>query len=167
MTNVVTFKGKAAPRPKPTPADILIAIAKAELGDWFDPLDVPLNWSCELHSPDGHVYNGNAHTAAEAMALAWLHAWAPDALILTGTSRSARSLSKSRTVGDLSSGRRGGARSNDPCGLPSMKRSRRPRPQSTALGMRCPTSHPEMKSAASGRLFHAQSVAICRRFSRS
>jgi hypothetical protein len=66
---------------KPTPADILIAIAKAELGDWIDPSELPLNWSCELYSPEGHVFNGNAHTAPEAMALAWLHAWAPDALI--------------------------------------------------------------------------------------
>jgi hypothetical protein len=67
---------------KPSPADIAIAIAKAELGDWIDPTDVPLNWSCELYTPNGErAGDGNAHTAAEAMALAWLCAWAPNALI--------------------------------------------------------------------------------------
>lgn len=68
-------------RLKPTPADIIMAIAKAELGDWIDPTDAPINWFCELHSPEGNSYNGSAHTAAEAMAFAWLRAWAPDALI--------------------------------------------------------------------------------------
>jgi hypothetical protein len=66
---------------RPTPADILIAIAKAELGDWIDPSEVPLNWACDLYSPEGHRFDGNADTPAIAMALAWLHAWAPDALI--------------------------------------------------------------------------------------
>jgi hypothetical protein len=69
------------PELKPTPADILAAIAKAELGDWIDPSEVPLNWLAELHSPKGRVYNGNADTPEEAMALAWLSVWAPDALI--------------------------------------------------------------------------------------
>jgi hypothetical protein len=66
---------------KPSPADILVAIAKGELGDWFDPLEVPINWYCELYSPEGNSYNGSAHTAAQAMATAWLCAIAPDALI--------------------------------------------------------------------------------------
>jgi hypothetical protein len=69
---------------KPTPADILVAIAKAEAGDWIDPLEEPICWACELHPPDGEhgrSYDGHAHTAAQAMAMAWLHAWAPDALI--------------------------------------------------------------------------------------
>jgi len=65
----------------PTQCDILAAIAKAESGDWIDPMAVPFNWLCELHSPEGHIFNGNALTEAEAMGLAWLHAWAPDALI--------------------------------------------------------------------------------------
>jgi hypothetical protein len=67
--------------PRPTPADIMVAIAKAELGDWIDPSEVPLNWACDLFSPEGHRFNGNADTPGIAMALAWLHAWAPDALI--------------------------------------------------------------------------------------
>lgn len=66
---------------KPSAADVVVAIAKAELGDWVDPTDVPLNWACDLYDPDGkRVGDGNAHTAGEAMALAWLSYWAPDAL---------------------------------------------------------------------------------------
>jgi hypothetical protein len=34
---------------RPTPADI--AIGKAELGDWIDPIDVPIHWTCEATSP--------------------------------------------------------------------------------------------------------------------
>jgi hypothetical protein len=67
---------------KPTPADIMTAIAKAEAGDWIDTLYEPIHWHCELYAPDGKLYgNGSAHTAAQAMAMAWLAAWAPDALI--------------------------------------------------------------------------------------
>ena len=67
---------------KPTPADIIVAIAKAESGDWINPSDEPINWFCELYDPDGKpAGNGSAHTAAQAMAMAWLCAWAPDALI--------------------------------------------------------------------------------------
>jgi hypothetical protein len=67
---------------KPTPADIAVAIAKAESGDWIDPTDVAFRWSCELYSPDGkRSGDGDAHTPQEAMALAWLSAWAPDALL--------------------------------------------------------------------------------------
>jgi len=66
---------------KPTPADIAIAIAKAELGDWIDPTDVPLCWMCLLYDPDGMlVTDGCAPTANEAMAFAWLLVHAPDAL---------------------------------------------------------------------------------------
>jgi len=66
---------------KPTAADILIAIGKAESGDWIDPTDVPFRWSCELYDPAGkRVGDGDAHTPQGAMALAWLCAWAPDAL---------------------------------------------------------------------------------------
>jgi hypothetical protein len=67
---------------KPTPADIVIAIAKAEAGDWIDPTDLPLRWQCELNDPEGQrVGDGDAYSASEAMALAWLCVWAPDALI--------------------------------------------------------------------------------------
>ena len=66
---------------KPTAADILIAIGKAEGGGWIDPTDAPFRWSCELYDPAGkRVGDGDAHTPQEAMALAWLCAWAPDAL---------------------------------------------------------------------------------------
>jgi hypothetical protein len=62
----------------PSSADIIIAIAKAEAGDWIDPSKAPV----KLFDPDGvRSGDGNAYTANEAMALAWLHCWAPDALI--------------------------------------------------------------------------------------
>jgi hypothetical protein len=65
---------------KPTPADIMTAIAKAESGDWIDPLYQPIFWYAELGDPDGTwFWNGCGHTPA--MAMAWLHYWAPDALI--------------------------------------------------------------------------------------
>jgi hypothetical protein len=67
---------------KPASADILAAIAKAELGDWIDPTVVPVRWHCDLYDADGQrVGDGDGHTATEAMALAWLCVWAPDALI--------------------------------------------------------------------------------------
>jgi hypothetical protein len=70
------------PMSKPTPADIVIAIAKAESGDWIDPLYEPIHWNCDLYAPDGRrAGDGGAHTAAQAMAMAWLCVWAPDALI--------------------------------------------------------------------------------------
>jgi hypothetical protein len=71
-----------AGKPKPTPADIAVAIAKAESGDWIDPVDVPFRWSCHLYDDvhERHVGDGDAHTPNEAMALAWLSVHAPDAL---------------------------------------------------------------------------------------
>jgi hypothetical protein len=67
---------------KPMPADIVIAIAKAQLGDWIDPSETLMNWSCDLYDPAGErVGDGNGHTRQEAMALAWLCDWAPHALI--------------------------------------------------------------------------------------
>ena len=52
------------------------------LGDWIDPVDVAFRWSCVLYDPEGErAGDGDAHTPQEAMALAWLCAWAPDALI--------------------------------------------------------------------------------------
>jgi len=66
---------------KLTPADIAVAIGKAATGDWIDPCETPINWGCVLYDPEGkRAGDGNAHTAAEAMALAWLCVWAPDAL---------------------------------------------------------------------------------------
>ena len=67
---------------KPTRADILTAISKAQTGDWLDPCEKPAQWTCTLYNPEGkRVGNGNARTAKVAMGLAWLCAWAPDALI--------------------------------------------------------------------------------------
>jgi hypothetical protein len=70
-------------RDVPSPADFVVVIAKAELGDWIDPTDVPLCWECLLYDPDGMlVGDGHAFTQSEAMALAWLNVHAPDALWL-------------------------------------------------------------------------------------
>jgi hypothetical protein len=70
---------------KPSPADIDLAIQLAELGGWLDPSDHSpgLLWHCDLIGPDGTRYgDGDARTAGEAMALAWLAYWQPDALWL-------------------------------------------------------------------------------------
>jgi hypothetical protein len=65
----------------PTADDIREAIKSAETGDWIDPEDVPNCWECILYSPDGkRAGEGHALTPDKAMGLAWLHAWAPDAL---------------------------------------------------------------------------------------
>jgi hypothetical protein len=67
---------------RPTADDILEAIKSAETGDWIDPSEQPNCWECILYAPDGRrVGNGHAHTPEKAMALAWLHVWAPDALV--------------------------------------------------------------------------------------
>jgi hypothetical protein len=67
---------------QPTSADILAAIADAETGDWIDPTYEPIHWFAELRDPEGEKFwNGCGHDAGRAMALAWLHYWAPDALI--------------------------------------------------------------------------------------
>jgi len=66
---------------KPTPADIIIAIGKVQAGDWIDPTDRRALFSCRLFDPTGRcVGDGDAYTAGEAMALAWIHVHAPDAL---------------------------------------------------------------------------------------
>jgi hypothetical protein len=73
-----------ATAPRPSVADILIAIAKIELCDWIDPLEVPVHWLCHVYAPNGHrADDGCAYTAAEAMALAWVSLWAPDGLIFS------------------------------------------------------------------------------------
>ena len=42
---------------KPTAADIAIVIGKIEAGDWLDPSEKPISWSCVLYDledvPDG------------------------------------------------------------------------------------------------------------------
>jgi hypothetical protein len=50
---------------KPTAADIAIVIGKIEAGDWLDPSEKPISWSCVLYDPDGEcVGDGDAHTEA-------------------------------------------------------------------------------------------------------
>jgi hypothetical protein len=67
---------------RPTADDILEAIDSAETGDWIDPSEQPACWECILYNPDGQrAGDGHPHTPGTAMALAWLHVWAPDALI--------------------------------------------------------------------------------------
>jgi hypothetical protein len=67
---------------RPSSAELLVAIGKVAAGDWIDPATAPIHWDCQLYdSNDYWAGEGCGHTAAEAMALAWLHAWAPDALI--------------------------------------------------------------------------------------
>ena len=54
--------------------------------DWIDQTNTPINRGCELYDPDDErVGDGNGHTAAEAMALAWV--LAP---LITGRSQEAR-----------------------------------------------------------------------------
>jgi hypothetical protein len=66
---------------KPTAADIHTIIAKIEAGDWIDPSCEPYRWECRLYDPEGEEADeGHALTAADAMALAWVHLNAPDAL---------------------------------------------------------------------------------------
>lgn len=69
---------------EPTAVDILVALAKVAAGDWIDPLAEPIHWCAEVRDPDGRVFwNGCGHTAGQAMAMAWIHYHAPDALIDT------------------------------------------------------------------------------------
>jgi hypothetical protein len=69
-------------RMKPSSADILVALGKVAAGDFIDPARTPMNWLCQLYDPGGAlVGDGSGHTAAEAMAMAWVAAWVPDALI--------------------------------------------------------------------------------------
>jgi hypothetical protein len=67
---------------RPTSADIVVTIGKVAATDWIDPAVEPIYWDCQLYDSNGDwAGEGCGHTAAEAMALAWLHFWAPDALI--------------------------------------------------------------------------------------
>ena len=65
---------------KPRPADILVAIGKIATGDWVDPLDAPICWTCHVYAPDGgRAGDGSGRTAGEAMAVAWILVWDCDA----------------------------------------------------------------------------------------
>ncbi len=67
---------------KLTPGDILMAAAAAMARSWSEPTTTVLLWTCDLYDPAGNlVTNGDANTPSEAMALAWLAAIEPDALI--------------------------------------------------------------------------------------
>jgi len=66
--------------PKPSPADIELAIKQAENDEWIhDPDEEPgCVWECLLYDPDGElVGNGHAYNPNLAMAHAWLCVWAP------------------------------------------------------------------------------------------
>jgi hypothetical protein len=65
---------------KPSPADINRAINLAQHGGWIDCAE-PGCWECRLYDPSGKlVGDGLAHDPGEAMGLAWINVWAPDAL---------------------------------------------------------------------------------------
>jgi hypothetical protein len=71
---------------KPSVHAVAIAIERAETGAWLedfaDGTDLRLDWFCLLYNPDGAIAgNGNAYEPELAMAYAWLHVHAPDALI--------------------------------------------------------------------------------------
>lgn len=67
---------------KPTADDIRLAIMNVEARNWLDPSRVPHYWDCTLYDSNGEeAGEGQAHSAGQAMAMAWLHMQAPDALI--------------------------------------------------------------------------------------
>jgi hypothetical protein len=46
---------------------VLAAIAKAELGDWLEPIAAPINWFCELYDPEGKRVGDSKSRTAGAM----------------------------------------------------------------------------------------------------
>jgi hypothetical protein len=75
---------------KPTPIDIADAIAKIEAGpdpvsgeyEFPDYLDPGSHWYCALYDPDGQrACDGFEDTAGGAMAMAWVGAHAPEAIV--------------------------------------------------------------------------------------
>jgi hypothetical protein len=65
--------------PRPTASDIAAAIELVEAGEWIDPYRLASTyWRCELYDPENKRV---ADTPGEAMGLAWIAAWWPDALI--------------------------------------------------------------------------------------
>ena len=71
---------------RPTATDIRAAIESIEAGDApIDPSRDPVSWACNLYDLDGRlVGDGNGDTPGEAMAIAWIAVWAPDALVADG-----------------------------------------------------------------------------------
>ena len=72
---------------KPTVTDILIAVARVNAGDWFDPYDDdplrcrPLYWACDIYGPSGgRAGEGCGLSAGEALAMGWIIVWALDAI---------------------------------------------------------------------------------------
>jgi hypothetical protein len=72
---------------EPTVTDILIAVARVNAGDWFDPYDDdplrcrPLYWACDIYGPSGgRAGDGCGRSAGEALAMAWIMVWALDAI---------------------------------------------------------------------------------------
>jgi hypothetical protein len=69
---------------KPMTIDILRVCANIAVRDWIDPLAESGNtyWDCTLVDLQGnHVGDGQACRYEDAMALAWICYWDPDALI--------------------------------------------------------------------------------------
>lgn len=67
---------------KPTTVDIMVAVANLKAGGpWVDPLYDPLFWSCNIYAPGAgpnDFTDGCGWTRAEAAAMAWINAHAPD-----------------------------------------------------------------------------------------
>jgi hypothetical protein len=83
LASEASFKGEQTVTNKPTPADIARGIELIKAREWIDPGDYPVGlwWVCEAYMPDGkRASDGIADTPGEAMALAWINSWAPDAL---------------------------------------------------------------------------------------
>ena len=68
---------------KPTAFDIIHAIEMVYRGDWIDPDDYPDDcWACDVYDANGmRIGDGDGFSAGEAMGLAWICVWYPDALI--------------------------------------------------------------------------------------
>jgi hypothetical protein len=68
---------------KPTAFDIIHAIETVHRRDWIDPVDYPDDcWACNVYDANGvRIGDGHGFSAGEAMGLAWICVWYPDALI--------------------------------------------------------------------------------------
>jgi hypothetical protein len=68
---------------KPTPFDIIRATEMVRRRDWIDPVDYPHDcWACTVYDANGvRIGDGHSFSAGEAMGLAWICVWYPDALI--------------------------------------------------------------------------------------
>ena len=135
-------------RTKPTPADIRIAIANAESGNWIDPSVTPVNWGCRLYQPNGEfAVDGQALTADQAMAMAWLNCWGPRR---TDPGRRRAGHGPARDSGRLAVRAHAAARKLMPTQLrwPSVCRRGGPRAHLTLTTRAQPTKENEMSNSA-------------------